>query len=63
MKNYYLISLVIFLVFWVWINLAKVILGGQVVVPLGWSIFFGVICLNTLIAIVCFVVDMVRGKI
>jgi|APWor3302393624_1045192.scaffolds.fasta_scaffold100394_3 hypothetical protein len=63
MKMYYVISLVLFMLLWLGIIIAKIILGGETIVPYEWSIFIGSIILNTLIAIVCFAVGMVRGKI
>ena len=63
MKKYYAISLVLFIMLYLGAFIAKIMLGGETIVPFGWSIFFGSIILNTLIAMGFFVVDIVRGKI
>jgi hypothetical protein len=63
MKTYYFISLVLFTLLYTGLAIAKFVLGGETKVPIGWSIFVGIIILNTIISMVCFVRDMVRNKI
>jgi hypothetical protein len=59
-KSYFIISLFLFLIMYMGINVAIIIWGRDAPVPLVWSIIFGLIIINIIIAAVWFTVDMVR---
>ncbi|MBP8113849.1 MAG: hypothetical protein KAY50_00760 [Chitinophagaceae bacterium] len=63
MKAYYVTSLILFVVFYIGIIIGSRVLGGETIVPTAWSIVFMAIIANTIIAMVLFVVNLIRNKI
>ena len=63
MRTYYLISLILFVIMWFVVNIAKVIFGGNTIVPPAISLVLIIVMANTLTAITLFVINMFRGKI
>lgn len=60
MKKYYIVSIVLFLLLYVGVNSAVIILGGNTPVPFIWAVVIGAILLNTVVAAVCIVVELLR---
>jgi hypothetical protein len=62
MKTYFIVSLVLFAMASIVIGIARLIFGGDTIVPAGWSIILGAIMINILIAMACVVVSELKGK-
>jgi len=61
-KIYYIVSFILFVLLFIGIHLAKMILGGETKVSFEWSVIFTSIFVNTTIFVVMVVIDTFRDK-
>lgn len=62
MKIYYIVSIMLVLITYNVLIFCKIILGGSKVVPIGFSIFIIAVILNIIVAIICFIFDVMKNK-
>ena len=63
MWKYLCISFILFGLLFIGIKVALICLGGETIVPLAFQVPMIIILINTGVAIILFVVQMIRGKI
>ena len=59
-KSYFILSLFLFLIMYMGINVAIIIFGKDAPVPVVCGIIFGLIIINIMIAAIWFIIDMMR---
>ena len=62
MKIYYIVSIMLVLITYNVLIICKIIIGGSKVIPIGFSIFIMAVILNIIVAIICFIFDVMKNK-